>query len=318
MVKNTTGILQRILNNLRHKAWPLFLTGIFYRIIALTLLTPMVSWLTAALISMSGQGTIVNDQIASFFIEPLGFITLTTIAAFSLTLFAIEQASLMVIVFQKGQTGFHKAFQALKFVMARTLNILNLAGRIVLRVILLSIPFLALSIFIYFLMLSGHDINYYLTVKPPVFIWTVALIGLVGLGYTFALCHLVAGVIISLPILIFESESPVFSLRESRRRTTGHRKHFALGFFIWAIVYVSLSGITTALIVWIGRVLAPSLLDQTVLLMLFFGGLFLFSTLIHLLKRQLFLILVVRKARALTSQDVCLSWGPWRLYFLAL
>ena len=283
MVKNTTGILRRILDNLGRKAWPLFLTGIFFRIIALTLLTPVVSGITTALISMSGRGTIVNDQIASFFTEPLGFITLTTIAAFSLTVFAIEQASLMVIIVQKELSGFNNAYHALRFVFARSIRILHLAGRIVLRVLLLSIPFLALSICIYFFMLSGHDINYYLTVKPPVFKWAVALIGLVGLGYSIALCHLTAGVIISLPILIFESESPAFSLRESRRRTTGHRKQFALGFFIWAIIFVSLSGITTALIVWIGRLLAPPLLDQTVLLMLFFGGIFLFSTLIHLL-----------------------------------
>jgi glycerophosphoryl diester phosphodiesterase len=132
-------------------------------------------------------------------------------------------------------------------------------------------------------MLSGHDINYYLALKPPVFKWAVALVGLVGLGYIIALSHLAAGVVLSLPILIFESASPASSLRESRRRSMGQRKKFAIGFFIWMIVVLLVGGITTAIFIWIGRLLAPALLDQTVLLMIFFGGFFLFSTLIQLL-----------------------------------
>jgi glycerophosphoryl diester phosphodiesterase len=63
----------------------------------------------------------------------------------------------------------------------------------------------------------------------------------------------------------------------------GQRKKFAIGFFIWMIVVLLVGGITTAIFIWIGRLLAPALLDQTVLLMIFFGGFFLFSTLIQLL-----------------------------------
>ena len=283
MVKDTTIILQQTLRNLRRKAWPLFLTGIFYRVIAITLLTPIVSWLTSTLIAFSGQGTVVNDQIASFFLEPLGLFTLVAFATFSLTVFAIEQCSLMVIIVQNEHTGFNTAYHALKFVFARSIPILHLAGRIVLRALLVSVPFLALAAIIYVLMLSGHDINYYLTFKPPVFKWAVMLIGFIGLGLIFALCHQAATVILSLPILIFESEPPPFSLQESRRRTAGHRAKYTFGIFIWVIAVLLMSGIATVLFIWLGRFLAALLLDHTFLLMLFFGGFFLVSTLIHLL-----------------------------------
>lgn len=282
-VKDKSGTLRGVLDALRRSAWPLILTGLFYRLIALTLLTPLVSGLTAMLIAVSGQGTIVNERVASFFLEPIGFFTLIVLAAVSLTLVALEQACLMMIAFETDRTGFYRAINSLKVVFFRSFAILNLAGRIVLRVLLLSIPFLALAGLVYFLLLTGHDINYYLTLQPPVFRWAIAMVGLVGLGFSIALSHLAAGVILSLPILLFESKSPVSSLHESRLRSRGHRQRFAAGVFVWGVAVLSASGITTTLFVWLGRQVAPALLDQTVLLVLFFGGLFLSITLVQLL-----------------------------------
>ena len=282
-IKDKTGTLRGVLDALRRSAWPLILTGIFYRLIALTLLTPLVSWLASFLIALSGQGTIVNERIASFFLEPLGFFTLVVLAAVSLTLVALEQACLMVITFEPARTGFIRSINALKFVFSRSHVILNLAGRIVLRVLLLSIPFLALAGLAYFLMLTGHDINYYLALQPPAFKWAIGIVGLTGLAFAIALTRLAAGLILSLPILLFESKSPVSSLRESRLRTRGHRKRFAVGVFVWGLAVLSLSGITATLFVWLARLVAPALVNQTALLVMFFGGLFLSTTLVQLL-----------------------------------
>ncbi len=281
--KNEHRIFRSILDTLRRSAWPLFLTGLFYRLIALTLLTPLVSMLTSMLIAVSGPSTIVNDRIASFFLEPLGLFTLIVVAAVSLTLIAIEQACLMAIVFEKGQTGLSKATNALKFVLSRSVSVLYLTGRIVLRVLVHGLPFLVLVGMVYYFLLTGHDINYYLTQQPPVFKWALVIVGIIGLGFTVALARLAAGVILSLPILLFESRSPVSALRESRLRARGHRNYFAMGVFVWGMAVLSVSGITTTLIMWLGRLVAPALVNQTYLLVFFFGGLFLSITLVQLL-----------------------------------
>ncbi|MGD9186528.1 MAG: hypothetical protein PVJ13_14460, partial [Desulfobacterales bacterium] len=80
-VNGESGTLRKILGNLRQFAWPLFLIGVFYRIIAVTLLIPLVSGLTWVLITGSGRVTIVNEEIATFLLEPIGLITLVVLAA---------------------------------------------------------------------------------------------------------------------------------------------------------------------------------------------------------------------------------------------
>lgn len=278
-----SGTLRKILGNLRQSAWPLFLIGLFYRIIAVTLLTPLVGGLTWVFITGSGRVTIVNEEIAAFFLEPIGLITLVVLATVSLALIALEQACLMTIVLVTGRSGIYRALDNLKLVFSRSTVILDLAGRIVLRVLLLSIPFLALAGLVIFLMLTGHDINYYLTLQPPVFKWAVVIVALIGLGFTIALIRLAAGVVLSLPILVFESKSARNSLRESNLKTRGHRWRFATGIFIWAVVVLAATGITATVFIWLGRLLAPTLVVHATLLGLVFGGLFLSFSLSQML-----------------------------------
>jgi glycerophosphoryl diester phosphodiesterase len=282
-VNGESGTLRKILGNLRQFAWPLFLIGVFYRIIAVTLLIPLVSGLTWVLITGSGRVTIVNEEIATFLLEPIGLITLVVLAAVSLTLIALEQAGLMAIVFVTGRSGFYRALDALKLAFFRSTATLSLAGRIVLRVLLLGIPFLALIGLVYFLMLTGHDINYYLTLRPPAFKWALVLVALIGLGFTIAFIRLAAGVVLSLPILLFESKSAPNSLRESGLRTRGHHVRFATGIFIWAVTVVTAAAVTATVFVWLGRLLAPALVVHTSLLVLVFGGLFLSFSLSQML-----------------------------------
>ena len=282
-VNGKSGTTRKLLDTLRRSAWPLFLTGVFYRIIAVTLLTPLVSGLTWALLAGSGRSTIVNEEIATFFLEPIGLITLVVLAAVSLTLIALEQAGLMAIVFVTGRSGFYRALDALKLAFFRSTATLSLAGRIVLRVLLLGIPFLALVGLVYFLMLTGHDINYYLTLQPPAFKRALVLVALIGLGFTIAFIRLAAGVVLSLPILLFESKSAPNSLRESGLRTRGHHVRFATGIFIWAVAVMTATAVTATVFVWLGRLLAPALVVHTTLLVLVFGGLFLSFSLSQLL-----------------------------------
>ena len=282
-IERTSATFLTVLGNLRRSAWPLFITGVFYRIIALTLLTPLVGSLTSVLIAGSGRGTIVNEEIATFFLKPLGLFSLATIAAVSLTLIALEQACLMSIAFETDRSGVYRALDALKSVFSRSHGILALAARIVLHVLVLGIPFLIPAALVYFLMLTDHDINYYLTLWPPVFKWAIVIVVLIGLGFIVALTRFAASAVLSLPILLFESHSSDKALRESLLRSREHRRRFAAGIFVWALSVLVATSITTTVFVYLGRLLAPALVVHTPLLLLVFGGLFLAFSLTQLL-----------------------------------
>jgi glycerophosphoryl diester phosphodiesterase len=283
VILNTPGTFRAVLGHLRRNAWPLIIVSAFYRIIAVTLLTPMVGGLISVLIAGSGRGTIVNEEIAAFFLEPLGLITLVAMAAVGLTLIALEQACLMSIAFDADRSGFNQAFDALKFVFSRSPGILALAARIILRVLLLGIPFLIPAALVYSLMLTNHDINYYLTQWPPVFKWAIATVAIIGLGFSITFTRFAASVVLSLPILLFEAQASDKSLRESRLRARGYHRRFATGIFIWTAAVVVAASITATAFVWLGRLVAPALVLHTPLLLLVFGGLFLAFSLTQLI-----------------------------------
>jgi glycerophosphoryl diester phosphodiesterase len=83
------------------------------------------------------------------------------------------------------------------------------------------VPFVLLGFLAYGLLLSRHDINFYLTDRPPAF-WLAA-----GIGVLLLLAGLAAGLWLyvrwafALPILLFETSFPRAALRASRERVHG-------------------------------------------------------------------------------------------------
>ena len=281
--ENSPTAARAVLSDLLRSAGPLFLISVFYRIIACAALTPLVSGLAGLFLAVSGRMVASNEEIAAFLLEPLGWVAVIVIAAVSLTLIALEQACLMTLAFEASQGAVPRVLGALRFALGRGLAILNLAGRIVLRILLISVPFVALAGLIYLALPTEHDINYYLATRPPAFKW--ALVGLIvlGIGFAAALIAFTVRVVFSLPIVLFEASDPRMALGESGRRSKGHRLQLAIGIAIWGVIAAGAAGISTALFVWLGRLLTPMMLGHTLLLMLVIGGLFLAFSLVQLL-----------------------------------
>ena len=272
-----------VFDSLRRSAGPLLLISVLYRIIALMVLTPLVSGLAGLFLAGSGRIVASNEEIAAYFLEPLGFASLIILAAVSLTLTALEQACLMTLVLETHRSIFHRVLGALRYSMSRILSILELAGRIVLRVLLISVPFAALAGLIYFILPKEHDINYYLATRPPAFIWALAVLILLSLGFAGAIMALSVRVVFSLPILLFEASRPRAALRESSRRSRGHRLGIAIGIAVWGLVSAGAVAITTAIFMWIGRLITPILLGNMPLLVLIIGAMFLAFSLLQTL-----------------------------------
>jgi glycerophosphoryl diester phosphodiesterase len=261
----------------------LFLTSGLYRIIAFTLLTPLVSGLGWLFLAGSGRIVVTNEEIAAFFFEPLGFLALIVMAAVGLTLIALEQACLMTLLFEADRGTVPGVLDALWQTLVRSLAILELAGRIVLRVMLLSAPFLALAGLIYLLLLTEHDINYYLATQPPEFKWALAGCVPLGIGLAISLTWLTTRVVVALPILLFEGRRPRMSLRESTLRSRGHHPQIAMAIIVWALASFAAVSIAAAFYIWLGRTVTPLLLGRTAMLVPVIGALFASFTLTQLL-----------------------------------
>jgi glycerophosphoryl diester phosphodiesterase len=283
MAKDLLVAVDGIFDMLRRSFWPLFLTSIFYRVIAFTLLAPLVSGIARLLFKGSGRLVVANAEIAAFFLEPIGFFALIVIAACSLTLIALEQACLMALLFEADTGNIHRVWSAVRHALTRPTRILELAARIVIHVLLYSTPFVIGTGLLYYALLTAHDINYYLTVQPPEF--QFAIIGglLLALGLVVTLIRYAVRVVFSLPILLFEAKKPTEALRESLLRSKQHGIPIALGIGLWGIAVFISSGLSTVIFIWMGRLSTPFLLGHTALLVTVIGLLFLGHLLCQLL-----------------------------------
>ena len=95
---------------------------------------------------------------------------------------------------------------------------------------LTSVPFVVLAVLVYTIFLTGHDINFYLEHRPPVF-WLVACLGALVLAAAIATgMWLYVRWAFALPIVVFEEQFARAALRVSRERTDGVAWH--LGFIL--------------------------------------------------------------------------------------
>lgn len=283
MPKDRLATLKEFFSILRRSFWPLLLTGLLYRIIEFTILAPLVGGLAGLFFAASGRLVIANEEIAAFFLQPIGLFALIVIAACSLALIALEQACLMLIWFETDTVILNRLWSTVRHALSRTTEILELALRIVLRIIFYSTPFVLLAGLIFYALLIRHDINYYLTNRPPEF--KFAIIGglLLAVGLAFTVIRYSVRVIFSLPILLFEAKRPSEALLLSSLKSKQHVIPIAMSIGTWGVAVFTASGLMAALFIWVGRLSVPLFVGYATFLVPLVGFLFLGLTICEFL-----------------------------------
>lgn len=284
LLKGGFNTAKETIHVLRRHFLPIFLTSLFYRLIAFTILTPLVSGYAALFFAGSGRLVIANEEIAEFFLQPIGFCAILAIAACSLTMIALEQACLMALLIQKDTKGtIGRVIRAFKYTLKQAIKIHKLALRIVFRIILTSAPFVILAGLIYTALLSEHDINYYLMDRPLEFKLALSSGIMLSLGLTIILLRYAVRVIFSLPILMFEAKNPTEALRGSALKSERRKLSIALGIGAWGITVLAVSSLGTTAFFWAGRLSTPFMLGHNTYLVPVLGLLFLSLTLCQFL-----------------------------------
>jgi len=158
------------------------------RLAASVLMLPLAGVILGLALRWSGDPALTDQEIAGFLFSPLGAIGALAVAGV-LIVAAVLDLALMTAVLREPASGFWPALSAAwRMLLPRLGAVFGVALRLVLRVALLTLPFLVVGGAIAALMLGAHDINYYLTYWPPEFLLAVGVIG------TFAL--IMAGLLV--------------------------------------------------------------------------------------------------------------------------
>lgn len=218
-------------------------------------------------------GQVLADQdIAYFLITPFGMASLVLVAAILIAIAVLTQASLIFVVVT-GSERERPAWDAIVRATRNGLRIfafsLHLAG----RVLLLTLPFVAMAGATVWLLVTEHDINYYLSAQPPAFWIAAMLVGLILVGMAVLLVHRLLGWALALPLVLLADVRPSLAFAESERLTLGRRSLILGVMAIWALVALMLGGLVIALIEGLGRLIVPHFFDALAPLVLVLGAL---------------------------------------------
>jgi glycerophosphoryl diester phosphodiesterase len=245
---------------------------ILYKAIAFAILSPLIGLFFKFLIARTGSSAMADVDIARFFFTTRpGTVALILVSGLIIAVSALEQASLMTIRLARERGGSPRVRDAFAFVAARSFVVLRLTVQIVLRFLLIVTPFGAAIGATYALLLRSHDINYYLTAKPPEFVAAVVIAGIVAVLFAVVLLRQIARWLLVLPIAVFEGVLPVFAFGESRKRMEGRRADALLALAVWTAFAAGAPFAVGAGLRALGRTMAPLFGGSMAGMLLFIG-----------------------------------------------
>jgi glycerophosphoryl diester phosphodiesterase len=217
----------------------IFLFEFAFKLAEVWLLAPIVAWLLAAVLAGAGHIALSNFDILNFLLTPAGLLYAALFGTIATALLLVEQAGVMGLAAMSGPVERPPTRQIVRAALPNTLRVVQLGAILVLFTALAFLPFILLAALTHTIFLTGHDIYFYLTVRPPVF-WVAAGIGALLLAAAIATTTwLYTRWALALPIVIFEKQSPRAALRASREcvRGAGWRIGFILfGWLVGAIL----------------------------------------------------------------------------------
>ncbi len=224
-----------VVPNFRKIAVRALIYEVGWKVATLFLLGPLTTALLNTAIALGWESAVTNGELLRFGLSPLGIATLAGFGTLVLGIQFFEQAGLVILGVNAARGG-KTSLRELARLTARDMpRLLAIAGLQVLAGAVVVAPFLLLAGLTYWLLLSGSDINYFLTYRPPRFLAAVAIGGVLAAGAGGVLAWLYIRWIYAVPASLFEGHSPIGALRASAVLVRGKARKVFGSIVIWQI-----------------------------------------------------------------------------------
>ncbi len=215
-------------------------------------LAPLATLLLRLAIALSGDSALSDQDIIFFIFSPLGLVSFIVLGSFFSIIVFLELSALISAAWSPRERNPASVRQILTTLVFQGPRLFRLAVRVLLRVVLNSIPFVLLLLLVYHLLLSDHDINYYLAVKPPQ--WRVATIWalLIAIAWGVQLWRKFISWVFCLPLLLLRGAAPSRSLLQSSAMTRGQRSKISAWLLGWLLCNTLMATAASALVAGTG------------------------------------------------------------------
>ncbi|HIP39352.1 MAG TPA: glycerophosphodiester phosphodiesterase [Desulfocapsa sulfexigens] len=273
MNKTIQSASKAVLTILRENIRQIFAAHLVYAALGVAVFAPLAGVTGQLLLRFAGQSVLSDLDIVYFLFTLKGVLVTVLFAALTITILVFEQAALMAICGAALMNSRAQLMAVLNFTVQRIHKIFHFALLLVIRVLFITLPFLAISVAIAWVMLTGYDINYYLAEKPPVFLIAAVSITLTLLTMAKVLFRHLSSWAVALPLILFNDHSPAQSFAASEKLTKGHEQFLLAILGRWALITIMSGTIILGAIQILGSILAPFFFNSMTLLVPALGGL---------------------------------------------
>ncbi|MEE4110055.1 MAG: glycerophosphodiester phosphodiesterase family protein, partial [Halieaceae bacterium] len=251
-----------VLKRLRLDWRAVLTTHLFFTGLGIVVFAPLISLLGRLLLSFSDQPALADQDIARFLLSPVGIIGLIVVAALLIAILAFEQAAMMALGAARLQGLYPGTLGALRLTGARAGTITAFALRLVVRVLILTLPFLTAAAAVAWFLLTDYDINYYLTERPSAFWLAAAAIGLLLIPMLLLLASRLLAWSMSLSLVLFADLDAKYAFAESARFVAGHRRELIRALLVWGVLALLLGAVVVAVVQRLGAWVVPQFFDS--------------------------------------------------------
>jgi len=260
------------------RTWPqLLITILLTRGLAVVALTPLVGLLLKIFLAGTETGVLTDEEILAFILHPTGLAALLVVGSVTLGILFAEQGLLMVIGYGALEDRRVTYLDSFRHVAGRWRGLLSLGAHLLVRLILLTLPFLLAAGAIYMAFLSRYDINYYLAETPAEFWWAMRLGGMLGLCLGTLLTWKISAWILALPMVLFRDVAGKDALGASAVATAGTRGLITQWLAVYLVVVGALSTLVTTMLSLVGNAVVPRDTEHMVLMAIGLGCVLLLS-----------------------------------------
>jgi len=264
-------MFRNVAANLRACWGTLIISDLLFKAAALLLLTPAASLLFRLFLMASGRTVLADADIARFLLHPLGWLTFVLIGGAVVCIFVLELAVLMTVCIGAEQNLQFRPRNVLLSVAAKAPRLMQLTTRVVVSLTGIALPCIAAGGGVFWLLLTDHDINFYLTNKPPRFWIAVVLIGIFLTVMGLLLLRRISGWALATQLLMYENLSPADAIKVSQQRSLGHRLSIAKFFVGWVAINGVIGLSVSFIVVLFGEWLVPTTTSSLWMLILSVG-----------------------------------------------
>lgn len=241
--------------------WPFLVAHLFVRLLVLALIAPISSLILSIAIAIRGQGALTDQEIAYFLLTPTGLAAALAIFCLLIGAAVLDVALMTSMLHTPRTTAAGVLGHGLRFVASHFVKLLVFGLHLILRILLIAIPFLAVAAIVAALWLTRYDINYYLTHKPPVFLVAAVAIAVIVLVLIVVLVRRLSSWAIAMHFVLFENRSSGKAFADSVRALSGHKAKLVVSVVVWLIAR-SLLGLAVAAVAGIAINLTPGMFGE--------------------------------------------------------